>query len=167
MSDTSRPSSPAATRPNMPKDYGIVGETEGSGLLPWSHAKERLGSSRNYWVHSTRPDGRPHVKPVWGIWFDEHFYFSTSQNSVAGRNISSNPMVVVHLESGDDVVLLEGPAHKVTDPALLSRLDDAYFTKYSHHLVPGEASSVYVLHHEVAFSWLERDFVGSATKYGF
>ena len=159
--------SPVATRPHMPKDYGILQATAGSGLMSWSHASERLAASHNYWVHTTRPDGRPHVKPVWGLWFAERFYFSTSPRSVNGRNIVAHSSLAVHLESGDDVVILEGKAEVVTDPNLLSQLDEAYFAKYSYHLIGDRASPVYALRHEVAFTWMERDFAGSATRYDF
>jgi hypothetical protein len=57
---------PRASRPYMP-GYGIVGPTQGSGLLPWSWAEERLTASRNYWVASSWPDGRPHAMPVWHL----------------------------------------------------------------------------------------------------
>ncbi len=60
---------PIASRPHMP-GYGVVGAEEGSGLLPWSWARSRLEHSRNYWVATTWPDGRPHVMPVWGVWQD-------------------------------------------------------------------------------------------------
>jgi hypothetical protein len=36
--------------------YGIAGADEGSGLLDWSWAAQRLTEARNYWVG---PSGRP------------------------------------------------------------------------------------------------------------
>jgi hypothetical protein len=39
--------SPQVSRPYMP-GYGILGPDEGSGLLPWSWAAERLSHARNY-----------------------------------------------------------------------------------------------------------------------
>ncbi len=111
--------------------------------------------------------GRPHVKPVWGLWFEERFYFSTSPKSVTGRNISINPSLSVNLESGDDVVILEGTAEVVTDPPFLSRLDEVYYSKYSYHLLHEDGEPAYALRHRVVFAWLERDFTGSATKYRF
>jgi len=54
-------------RPHIP-GYGIPTHTE--GLLPWSFALERLEKARNYWVATTRPDGRPHTVPVWGVLVD-------------------------------------------------------------------------------------------------
>jgi hypothetical protein len=104
---------------------------------------------------------------VWGLWFEERFYFATSPKSVTGQNISVNPSLSVNLESGDDVVILEGTAEVVTDRPFLSRLDEVYFSKYSYHLVHVAGAPVHTLRHKVVFAWLERDFTGSATKYDF
>jgi len=85
---------PRASRPYMP-GYGIVGPTQGSGLLPWSWAEERLTASRNYWVASSWPDGRPHAMPVWGIWHDGALWFSSSRQSRKARNLAADPRCVV------------------------------------------------------------------------
>jgi pyridoxine/pyridoxamine 5'-phosphate oxidase len=124
-----------------------------------------MASARNYWVGTTRPDGRPHAAPVWGIWFDESFSFATDPASRKGANLAANPALVVHLESGDEVVILEGTAEKVTDPTLLARFADAYEAKYRFRPeVSGEAV-VYRLRPRVAFAWRERDFPTSATRW--
>ncbi|HEX8089258.1 MAG TPA: hypothetical protein VF762_10420, partial [Blastocatellia bacterium] len=44
---------PEASRPQMPKDYGIVSAKKGKGLLPWGHVGERMAPARNYWVSTT------------------------------------------------------------------------------------------------------------------
>jgi len=44
---------PQVSRPYMP-GYGIAGPAEGSGLLHWSWAAERLTAARNYWVATVR-----------------------------------------------------------------------------------------------------------------
>src|ERR1035438_8821519 len=71
---------PQVSRPYMP-GYGIAGPEEGSGLLHWSWAAERLTAARNYWVTSVWPDGRPHVMPVWGMWDDSTLWFTSSAGS--------------------------------------------------------------------------------------
>jgi len=38
---------PQVSRPYMP-GYGILDPDQGSGLLPWSWAAERMSSARNY-----------------------------------------------------------------------------------------------------------------------
>jgi hypothetical protein len=35
------------------------------------------GISPTQWLATVRPDGRPHVMPVWAIWVDDAFYFVT------------------------------------------------------------------------------------------
>ena len=44
------------------------------GLLPWSHAAALLERAPNYWLATVRPDGRPHVTPVWGAWVHGRLY---------------------------------------------------------------------------------------------
>ena len=77
---TAQRAEPKASRPDM-AEYGLLDEHSGTGLLPWSWAAERLAQSRNYYVATARPDGRPHAMPVWGIWLDDVFYFSTATGS--------------------------------------------------------------------------------------
>src|SRR5712692_1387743 len=103
---------PKASRPMMPGSYGMAEATGGSGLLPWGPAEARLGAAHNYWLSTTRPDGRPHAMPVWGVWRDGVLYVGTDRGSRKARNLAANPACVVHLESGDDVVILEGVAEE-------------------------------------------------------
>ena len=136
-------------------------------MLSWSRVNERLERARNYWVGTTRPDGRPHVVPVWGVWLDEAFYFGTDRHSRKGRNLATNPGLVVHLESGDDVVILEGVAQEVTDPSLLARFSDIYAATYGLSEGIPAAAVVYTLRPRVAHAWLESNFVESATRWLF
>jgi hypothetical protein len=93
-------------------------------FLPWRHAEERLVNSRSYWICTTPPDGRPHSIPVWGMWIEGALYFGTARQARKARNIAHNPAVSVHLESGDDVVILEGKAVEadVSDKKLRAKL---------------------------------------------
>src|SRR3954470_22957037 len=99
---------PRAGRPLTPADYGISSEPPDTTKRPWSDVTNALAASKNYWVSSTRADGRPHAMPVWGLWLDDAVMFSTSRRSMKGRNLARRPDVIVHLESGDDAVILEG-----------------------------------------------------------
>ncbi|MDR3572662.1 MAG: pyridoxamine 5'-phosphate oxidase family protein [Anaerolineaceae bacterium] len=158
-----------ADRPVMPLSYGIQPIEDEKNLIPLSHIEEQMKKSRNYWVCTTRPDGRPHSMPVWGIWLDEVFFFSTDSNSRKGRNLAANPHIVVHLESGDDVVVLEGMVQQIMEPALLIRADEAYFEKYQFHLVEDlkQPGLVYRLQPQIAYTWFEKNFPGSATRWKF
>ena len=97
-------------------------------LLPWSWAQQQLVAARNYWIATTRPDGRPHCRPVWGVWLADGFWFSTG--SLARHNLAANPQITVHLESGDQVVIVEGVAAAVTGAGRLQAFLAAYNPKY-------------------------------------
>lgn len=110
--------------------YGILDANSGKGLLPWSWATERLMKAHTYWIATTRPDGRPHMMLVWGVWLDDMFCFSTGQQSRKARNLAMNPRCTVSVESGDEAVIVEGVAETVTEPALARRFAAAYGAKY-------------------------------------
>ena len=80
-------------------------------LLPWSWAHQRLETAHTYWIATTRPYGRPHCRPVWGVWLADGFWFSTG--SLARHNLATNPQITVHLDSGTEVVIVEGVAAAV------------------------------------------------------
>src|ERR687891_725163 len=95
---------------------------------PPAQAEQRLVAARNYWIATTRPDGRPHCRPVWGVWLPDGFWFSTG--SLARHNLAANPQITVHLESGDQVVIVEGVAAAVTGAGRLQGFLAAYNPKY-------------------------------------
>ncbi len=158
---------PATDRPVMPAGYGITNGGR-AGRLPWSWAEERLAGSRNYWLCTTAPDGRPHAMPVWGLWIERQLVFSTDPASRKARNLGRTPAAVVHLESGDDVVVLEGRVEVVRDASLLRRFGDDYEAKYAVRIPPhNPAYGVYALRVAVGFGWRETDFPTSATRWRF
>ena len=157
---------PTPGRPRVPATYGIPRELGDVGT--WAAIAEKIAASRNYWIASTRPDGRPHAMPVWGVWVDGELLFGTDRKSRKGRNIAANPAIVVHLESGDDVVVLEGEPREVADAALLALYADAYDAKYAFRPNTSDAATVtYALRPSVAFTWLESDYLNSATRWSF
>lgn len=159
---------PRAGRPRIAPGYGILDAASGSGLLPWRHAVERLSAARNYWVVTAGAQGRPHAAPVWGLWLDDAFFFSTDPASRKGRNLAAQPEVVVHLESGDDVVIIEGRVEEVRDPATRRRFADEYDSKYRFRPDPDDpGTAIYAVRPRVASAWLESDFPGGATRWEF
>jgi hypothetical protein len=160
-----RQATPTPARPNFADSYGVPRHA-GPGLMPWTEVSQRLARARNYWVATTRPDGRPHAAPVWGVWLDDMLCFGTDRVSRKARNLAVNPALTVHLESGDDAVILEGVAEEMTDPALLARFSEAYEAKYRWRPeAPGRIA--YALRTDVAFAWRESDFPHTATRWDF
>lgn len=159
---------PASDRPNMP-GYGI--STDNNGLLDWARLNKAMQSARNYWIITVRPNNLPHATPVWGLWVDEVFYFSCGKNSQKARNIAVNPNVIVHLESGDEVVILEGTLKIVTDTGIFPRLSEEYKHKYDFDPFGENAGKpndpFYALNVRKAYAWREKDFPNSATRWKF
>ena len=156
-----------ASRPYMP-GYGLLDADQGRGLLPWTWATERLIKARTYWIATTRSDGRPHAMPVWGIWLDDAFYFSTGAQSRKARNLAANPYCVVGIELDDEAISVEGQAIPVADPIVIQRFAETYGTKY-HWSMEGFAEPVYVVRPTIAFAFssVTGEFQRSATRWTF
>ncbi|WP_238695090.1 pyridoxamine 5'-phosphate oxidase family protein [Ornithinimicrobium flavum] len=73
--------------------------------------ESRLRDSLHYWISSVRPDGRPHSVPRWGVWLDGRFWYDGAPTTVHTRNVERNPAVTLTLESGTEVVIVEGESH--------------------------------------------------------
>ena len=158
---------PKAERPNF-KEYGI--STKPTGMLDWSWAEEKLIKSRNYWICTTRPNGNPHSAPVWGVWMDGELYFSSAGSSAKATNLKKNSAVSVHLESGDEVVIVEGKATVVKDKGALKKLAVAYEAKYPGVRIdqePLDKSPVFVVMPKKAYAWSEESFPNTATRWKF
>jgi hypothetical protein len=100
---------------------------------PWSVGRRQLETAMAYFLTTVRPDGRPHVTTIAAVWLDDALHFATGVSERKARNLAENQHVVISSGSsafeGLDVVL-EGHAVRVTDPATLQRLADAYPPKY-------------------------------------
>ena len=157
MTSGSITTTPQPDRPHIP-GYGVP-ETQ-DGMLPWGWAVERIARAIHYWISTTRPDGRPHAAPVWAVWVDGVIAFEAGPRSRRSRNIAANPAVVVHLESGDDIVIVEGVAEVVRrpDPAFASRLIEAFSAKYAGYDYVYDADNwrdggLYLVHPRKVMAW--------------
>ncbi|MEV8536821.1 pyridoxamine 5'-phosphate oxidase family protein [Streptomyces sp. NPDC051211] len=101
---------------------------------PWPAAAVRLAEAEVYWLTTVRPDSRPHVTPLIGVWTDDALHFCTGADERKAKNLAANPAVALTtgcngLREGYDLVL-EGEAVRVTDDARLRRLAAAWEEKY-------------------------------------
>jgi nitroimidazol reductase NimA-like FMN-containing flavoprotein (pyridoxamine 5'-phosphate oxidase superfamily) len=98
--------------------------------LTWAQARTRLAAVETYLLATVRPDTRPHVVPVLGVWLDGALHFNTGSTARKARNLTRNPHCVL-TAAGDDLdLVIEGDAAKVTDTATLQRVADAFPAKY-------------------------------------
>jgi hypothetical protein len=158
---------PTASRPNMP-DYGLAEPEAGSGLLPWQWAVERLTAARNYLLSTTRPDGRPHAIPIWGVWIENQFYFSTGTQSRKARNLADNPYCVLSVEIDEGSVIVEGVAALTPPETVPPAAFSAYQAKYKWELDPQLGPLCAVQPRVVfGFSNVPGEFTESATRWRF
>ena len=92
------------------------------------------------------------------------------------KNLRANPEVVVHLESGEDVLILEGRAEELRgiDRALFDKIDEQYAAKYDYRPrdnlsgpddVPYPDGGLFAMRPRTAFAW--SGFPADATRYRF
>jgi len=127
-------------------------------MLPWSWAAERLAKAHNYWVVTSGP----HASPVWALWRDGALVFSCGARSRKARELAKDPRIVVHLESGDEVVIVEGRVEPaIADDSLI----DEYERKYNFHAEAGEGW--YRVAPKRVLAWTEADYPKNATRFDF
>ncbi|MDQ3570679.1 MAG: pyridoxamine 5'-phosphate oxidase family protein [Actinomycetota bacterium] len=115
----------------MPDGYGVPGTSD--GLLDWSDVEARLTAAPQYWLATTRPDGRPHVVPRWGVWVDGRFWYDGAPTTVHVRNLAQRSACTLHLEDGWKAVIVEGTSQPAPPPGvdLGARLAAAFADKYA------------------------------------
>ena len=83
-----------------------------------------------------RPDGRPHVTPLFAVWLDGALYFCTGQGERKAKNLVGNPHCVIttgcNVLEGFDLVV-EGEAVQVRNESKLQRVAEGYASKYDWH----------------------------------
>lgn len=161
MTETKK--SPIAKRPLM-EGYGVPQSTE--GMLPWEWALERLSRSHNYWLTTVCPDGAPHVMPVWGVWLDGAWYFSTSATSRKSRNLEQNANCVVCNDNIEEAVIMEGSAQRLKDDEIPKQAFVDYKAKYGWELDP-KRGPVWRVRPRTVFAMPEQQFPQAVTKWVF
>lgn len=150
-------SEPRARSVRLPQGYGTS-----ERLLPWSYARQRLEQAQNYWLCTASPSAVPHAAPLWGVWLGEQLIFDGHPATRWGSNILANPHVSVHLESGVEVVIVEGTVEDVAEPgsAWYGRAAAAFKAKYNYDLPD---HGFFVLHPRMVLAWTE--FPKDATRW--
>ncbi len=121
---------PRRVRPKIPEKWHVPNDPK--LWITWVHANDNLARETVYWVSTASRLGQPHAVPVWGIWKQNRFYFETDPKSVKGRNLLNNQRLVVHLQDGNDTVILEGSARREKRTEKLNQLRKDYVRKYQY-----------------------------------
>lgn len=105
----------------------------GAHPTAWATARTSLQDARVYWLSTVRPDGRPHVTPLLGIWLDGALHFCTGASERKAKNLAHNDHCVLTTGrnelNGLDIVV-EGDAAEVRAEVERGAVADAYESKY-------------------------------------
>jgi hypothetical protein len=161
---------PAADRPVMP-GYGVLPADAGSGLIPWAEAERRLTVSHDYWCATVRPDGRPHVMPVWGVWLGEQLWFSSGLQSRKARDLAVDPRCSLTTDDPQNPVVIDGVALQVRGAGGIAAFVDAMNRKYDAGMTTDfldpAVNGTFAVRPVTAIALTHDDFTGSPTRWRF
>ena len=125
----------------------------------WGWVERQLIDAPTYWVVA-HGGSYPHPRPVWGVWADDRLHLSVG-SAVVRCLLEADPAVTVHLDSGLDVVLVEG---SVTGPTEDAALIDSYDRKYDWRYDVGQYGPFTSVRPARVLAW---QAVGPAGRDGF
>jgi Pyridoxamine 5'-phosphate oxidase len=138
----------------------------------WPEVAARLATARSYWLCTTMPSGAPHAAPVWGVVLDHVLYLYSECRTVKARNLATDPRVVVHLESAEDVVIVRGTLEDLGTPAQVPEVVAALSAKYTsseeRRYLPDadpDFDIVYALRPRSAMMWRLADYESSQRRW--
>ena len=140
-----------------------------AGFLDWETLLWRFAAERSYWLSSA--DGAPHAMPVWGIWQNNAFKFSTASTSKKAMNLRANPVAVVHTANTESTLIMECNVTEIANADELHLFIDEYNPKYKWAMTMDDVrEGVFSLTPFKAFAWSggEGDaFSNTATRWTF
>jgi F420H(2)-dependent biliverdin reductase len=95
----------------------------------WRSLEARLGRELTIWMATVRPDGRPHLVPIWFVWLDGKVYVATGNDTRKFQNLRHNQNISLALPDATNVIILEGEAH-VADRSTIEVVAEYFFNKY-------------------------------------
>jgi hypothetical protein len=151
-----------AGEPRPLRMYGLPSEHPS---LTWEWVRGQLEGAGTYWVipGTVGPSGsHPHPRPVWGVWLDDELHLSIG-SPVIRRALGSDPRMTVHLESGTDVVIVEGrlsPVSATISASVSAKVLAAYDSKYDWHYDEGRYGPISRVTPETVLAWRTAGWAG-------
>jgi hypothetical protein len=107
--------------------------------------------------------------PVWGAWLEGTLYFDGHPQTRWARNLAANPAANVHLESGNQVVILEGAIDLLPslDRERAEAVVGAFSAKYPYPPAVEDLVSrgLFALRPAVVYAWTS--FPQTVTRWRF
>ena len=142
----------------IPETLVMYGAASTAESLEWSWVADQLTAAGTYWVvpATATPTSHPHPRPVWGVWAAPDLHLSVG-SPVLARSLVTGAPVTVHLDSGTDVVLVEGA---VTDRTTAPDLVAAYDAKYDYTYDVDEYGPFTTIRAARALAWRSAGWAG-------
>jgi general stress protein 26 len=90
---------------------------------------DKLSAAEAVWFASVRPDGRPHLAPIWHVWLQSAAWVVTQEGTIRAQNVARNSAVCLSLPDPMNALILEGTAALV--PGEQEEVRQAFLTKYN------------------------------------
>lgn len=98
--------------------------------FPWSEAERKIAGGGWFWLATVRPNGAPHVMPVFAAWANPSFFIASKDRARKSRNLEAEPRCVITTDTGDLHIIVEGVARHVRDDATLQQAVEAFQAVY-------------------------------------
>jgi len=121
-------------RKNLRMEAENLAELYDLPLLDWSRIESRLGENltqapntggpdrHTCWLATIDADGSPHVTGIGAEWHAGTFWFETGPGTRKAKNVARDPRCTLSLATQQFDLVVEGEAHRVTDPAMVAEL---------------------------------------------
>jgi hypothetical protein len=107
----------------------MFGQVSDQPPVAWAWVESQLEAAETYWVIAPTST-HPHPRPVWGVWLGDAVHLSLGSPLLRAATVPGAP-VTVHLDSGLDVVIVEGSARGPTsDREVIAAYDAKYSWTY-------------------------------------
>lgn len=104
----------------------------GAQVLDWAEARRRLTIGSWRWLATVRPDGAPHVMPVFGAWSEAAsvVFVASKDTARKSRNLDADGRCVLAADVDGAHLVVEGEASRVRDADTLQRASAAFEQVY-------------------------------------
>jgi hypothetical protein len=98
----------------------------------WDTVAARLGGARIYWLAVLDRRGAPRTFPHWGVVVNDALYFYVDGATGVALDLRRDPRIAVHLEDGENPVIVRGTAKPAGTPTELPDVVAAFSVKYDY-----------------------------------
>ncbi len=113
---------------------------------------ERLAAADAIWYASVRPNGRPHLAPIWHVWVDDAVWVCTDTTTVRSKNLATSEAVSVSIADTASPVIIDGIA-TVADE-VPEAVNDAFKSKYDWDIVDYKNRCLIRIEPEKLMTWI-------------